>query len=352
VGQAVQPVVITRLLEVGAGGPQLLRADARGRVHLLDTSTLTVFPVGASGVPGKPRKLERQAGSPPLAFVTEAAACGDGSSWLLLTPTGRPAVRYFAEGKEQSLKEAPWMVTGVACPGGTPTVAVGPLPGRLNDTAAVQPNPHLLLQWTGGEWTPFLARVFDPLSQRSSGDVPAAVRMTMAASMVLIAPGTRGSAWVAHENIYNVRRVSAGGRTLTTLQDGPPRIEFRDRTSAEIAKLTTALREARRSPPNGGFGQVPRRSILGIGEAPDGIVYLLVAPRGSTGLAIDRYDPVQLRVQRVFVELPAREAIESFVAGADGLYVATPSVSNGAWWLPWEKLHEAVWESARRVEIR
>jgi hypothetical protein len=347
----LQPVAIAAALETGSGpGPRFLRADPKGNILLVDASDLSVYRVRDGEVARKPERVISQ--TQPSGLVRDAVPCGARDSWLMLL-RAQQELRIFAGEEENKISDPEWMITSVACLGADPVVAMAAAskkPFAIAGDEARQ-DPELLQVWRDGAWEPLLGRSFDAHGQ--GGDARTRLVRDLAASEVVAAPGRGQSLWVAHTSYYEVKRINAAGRVLTTLTAGPPEIEMRDRTQAEIEALQSAMEGVQRQLPVGGLGQVPRRTVVGVSEAPAGALYVLVAPKGSSGsLAIDRYDPVEARIERVVIAIPSTTTIKSFVAGYDGLYLATPSIANGAWWIPWEQLESATWNPLTEVEIK
>src|SRR5947208_17098032 len=77
---AIQP---ERLPATGWEGSQFLRADRAGNLFLLRTGTLEVYPVGKSGAPGKPVRLDTT--STATGSIREAAMSPSGDRWFLLS---------------------------------------------------------------------------------------------------------------------------------------------------------------------------------------------------------------------------------------------------------------------------
>jgi hypothetical protein len=352
----IEAVPIATLIGGGAGPPRYLRSDAKGNVYLLDGKTLEVFRV-SEGAPAKAlRALKLAKASPaaePIGFVADAALCADGDTWVLLAVDSR-VVHVFVRSVQEPILAPDWLVTGVACAGGRPAVAVSTAaagPPAANVQTGPPATPDLVHVWTGEEWRAFVPRIFDP--RRDAGSSRDGFLQDVAASQIVVGHGRNGSVWVAQSSYYAVRHVSSGGRVLTSISTGPPRIVMRDRTDTEIEQLEAATRAAGQAVPRGGFGPTPQRAILGVGEGMDGLLYLLVEPRdGRSSLAIDRYNPVELRLERVSVAIPSGTSVKSFAVGSDGIYVATPTIVDGAWWIPWDTLQASTWEPVKEAIVR
>jgi hypothetical protein len=346
-------VPIARLLETEDGpGPRYLRTDEKGRLYLLHGSSLAVYRVHGGAVARKPERVLAADGAQE--FISDAQSCAGADSWVLFS-LGAQRLRLFARGEQQVLPSPPWFVTGVACPGGSPTISV--TTGTIRPPDAMVPEkdrwrePHLLLTWKGERWEPFLDRPELP-GQRTQGQ-----RERFAASLtnaqVVTARGREGSLWLAHAHQYYVQRVNRSGRVVTSFFDEASRVDMRPRTKQEIEQLEAAFDSDGERAPEGEFPPVARRVVAGVAEAADGMVYLLVETKdGSGSLALDRYNPVELKVDRAFVGVPSDTKIKSFVAGSDGLYLATPTVGLGAWWLPWDELDQGDWKPVQGLTIK
>lgn len=347
----LQPVPVSRLLETDGGpGPRYLRSDGKGRVYLLHGGSLAVYRVSGGAVARKPDRILDARGA--AEFVSDAASCAGADSWILLSLAQR--VRMFARDEQRLLPSPQWFVSGVACPGGSPMISV--TRSTIRPPEATIPEKerwresHLLYTWKDDQWEPFLARPDLPGQQhqgpheRFAADLPT--------SQVVTAAGRDGSLWLAHAHQYHVQRVSRSGRVVARILDEGSHLEMRERTKQEIEQLQESFDATGDRVPEGGFRPVARRVVAGVAEAADGMVYFLVETKtGGGSLALDRYNPVELKVDRAFVDVPSDTKIRSFVAGSDGLYLATPSVSLGAWWLPWDELDQGDWEPVHGLTI-
>lgn len=339
---SLRPIPITQFLDYGGGGARFLRADGKGHVYLLVANSMTVVQVSA-GVPVAKSQMKLKARS-PLGIVLDAAVC-PGGDWVILT-AGDKTVRYFPRGEESPIPEPEWSVTGVACPGGSPTVAVEfmQLVGGPPAPRPTKP-PGLMLRWDGERWVPYLDRLLD-LTGKASGDE--FINKTEAASRVVTTTDCGGRLWVGQAAFYNVRRITGAGRVDTTLESGPMEIKFAEPSVEERKMAERAIREMGAAGAKMHSPPITDRALLGLAEGPDGNLYILVAPRLARGkLAIDRYSPVEGRVMRTYVESLVGAQLASFVADASGIYWAE---RNGkAWRLPSEALEKASWEPAKEV---
>ena len=99
-----------------AGSRQYLQADARGRVFILQSRDLVVYPLSRAGL-GKPAKLKALPGE-PTRTIEGAALSPDGRDWLLSAFGVPRTLRYFRGGEEKPLPEPDWAVAAVGLPGG------------------------------------------------------------------------------------------------------------------------------------------------------------------------------------------------------------------------------------------
>jgi hypothetical protein len=204
-GLAIQP---ERLPETkGWEGPQFLRADRAGNLFLLRAGTLEVYPVGKSGAPGKPVRLE--ATSTTAGSIREAAMSPSGDRWFLLSGG---TVRLFEDGKEKVLPPLEWKPWTLTLLGGTPVVAAAPFPlgGRAADPKRVG-TPPWLLRFDGDRWSSTIdlkgVSVADLLENGGLNDA-------IAKNSVVMAGDRLGRLWAARQYGYRVQRFTAGGRLL------------------------------------------------------------------------------------------------------------------------------------------
>ncbi len=343
----LRPIAVTRFLAYGGGGARFLRTDSKGHLYLLIPKTLTVVPISA-GAPVAKGQILLKAPS-PLGTVIDAAVCSGPDDWVMLTWSPEPTVRLFMNGEEQSIHQPEWSLTGVACPGGTPAVAVEPAqpgvgaPGPLPTTP-----PALMLRWDGERWAPYVDRLLDLRGKANGLDF---VYKSLAASEVVTTIDHRGRLWVGQSGFYNVRRITSSGRVDTTLESGPMEVKVReqpdeDRKRAEsiIQGIGAAGAKLRPAP-------ITDRALLGLAEGGDASLFIFVAPRLAHGkLAIDRYSPGDGRVMRTLVEGEVGAQLASFVADESGIYWADRT--GKAWWLPADSLEKARWEPAPEVRVR
>ncbi len=343
----LRPISITSFLEYGVGGgARFLRADAKGRLYLLRAKSLTVVRVAAGApVPKSEVKLKART---PIGIVLDAAVCSGGDDWVILVATPEPAVRLFANGEEVPIPQPEWEMTGVACPGGTPAVAVTPGQsiGGPPGPPPTEP-PALMLRWDGERWAPHVDRLLDLRGKATGAKF---VFKSVGASQVVTTPDYRGRLWIGQAGFYNVRRVTSAGRVDTMLESGPLEVKLREPSEAERKNAEAALQGMGVTPPAASPGPRTDRALLGLAEGSDGSLYIFVAPRLAQGkLAIDRYSPGEARVMRIPVEGEVTEQLASFVADASGIYWAERS--GKAWWLPSEVLEKAPWKPATQVRV-
>jgi hypothetical protein len=188
-------------------GPQKVQADARGNVFLLRGETLEVYPVGKSGAPGKPVRLE--ATSTATGSIREAAMSSSGDRWLLLSGG---TVRLFEAGKEKVLPPLEWKPWSLTLLGETPIIAAAPFPlgGRAVDPKRVG-TPPWLLRFDGDRWGSTIdlkgVSVADLLENGGLNDA-------IAKNSVVMVGDRLGRLWASRQYGYRVQRFTEGGRLL------------------------------------------------------------------------------------------------------------------------------------------
>jgi hypothetical protein len=312
--------------------PQKVQADAQGRVYLLRTDTLEVFPVGKAGALGNPTKLE--AATPLNAPVLDAAmGPGGPGDWLLRLPL---EVRWFVAGQEKSLPPLSWRPWGVGYLRTTPVVSVVPLPAPVNGIVVRHPGDEgpsrapAVLELSGDRWSELVTEPWP--AQRDAN--------TLTESLARLLLGDRsGKLWAAHLYGYVLERYNSAGRSLSKLQVDQGRVEH---VQANDVSVSAEVRPDDR-PHFQPFLGVSKLTALA--EGPDHRIYLLVQPgKGEDSLHLDRYDPAQDTLERVTlgVQLTGRA---SLAAGREGLYLVGHGGDQGRWHVSWDRLDAADWKA-------
>lgn len=149
-----------------------------------------------------------------------------------------------------------------------------------------------------------------------------------------------GHVWVADDYAYRVREFSPGGRLLTEIAVAEIAFGIVERPEAEYLEIAEAItRQGGRLPM--GLGEGPKAAILGL-AVRDGWVYLFVEDDGQ--VVLDRWDPVNLFLERARLagDVPAEKL--SVAAGAEGLFVLTlAGPAEEGWRIGWSSLETASW---------
>jgi sugar lactone lactonase YvrE len=157
-----------------------------------------------------------------------------------------------------------------------------------------------------------------------------------------------GAVWIAEEHGYRLRHFSPVGKLLSELTVGKGKPAVRERSAAEIEQQLARAQQGagqRLNPASLRF--TAPRTLDGLAAARDGRVYIVVEPAGDgdrAPLALDRFDPVRLTLERVLVDGIAERGRVSVALGRDALYIAPFSAEAGLWRLPWDQLEAAKWE--------
>jgi len=176
----------------------------------------------------------------------------------------------------------------------------------------------------------------------------------------MIVPSRKGRLWVANTFRYRVWQLSPSGRVLTEIRrDGgavqeaePETVSGRDealRENLEQSGRGATLTDRRTTV----LAKSAARRILVVAEGPDGRLYLLVDDEEQPphGLAIDRYDPAIVAVERVGLRLQWQGAPQ-MVAGEGGLHLAPFNARDGERrFLSWETLYAATWKVVPGIEV-
>lgn len=324
-------------------GPQFLDVDRKGRTFLLRAETLEVFEVQADGSLEASGQLKAPAGIANVDPVRGAVIASDSTQWYLR----RGEDVWLTDAREtEKLAPVGWRVEELSRIRDTPVVSVIPVgvgrPGDRRRVRAGDPAP-LLLILSGSDWS----RV------ASEGEIPTVDEFKSNYArinqerMTQLGIGGANSIWVADQYRYRVRELSSAGKVRWQLLGD---LEIHERED-EDGQADQALRE-RAGPVAAGRSTMVNLAIpviLGLTEAPDQRLYLVVQDKAK-GLALDRFDPVEVKLHRVPLDLEFRGNF-SVAAGRDGLHLAAFRGETGRWFMSWENLEAADWQLVEDVEI-
>ena len=310
---------------------QAVQADRQGRVYLLRSDTIEVYPVLKNGQLDKPIKLEAAG---PLDGPMLDAAMGDGpGDWLIRMPTG---LRWFVNGKEKTLPPLPWQPQSVGYLRGAPVVGVTPRPAPVNGILIIKKNEELpatapaVLSLSGDRWSTLVEEAW-PDKRDSASLLEGCARSIL---------GDRtGKLWTARNYAYVLDRYSPAGRRLMQIVVEKGRVAHREEKDVGIPSEIPAADRAHFHPFLGVL------KVADLTEGPDRRIYL--AAQGGKGLELDRFDPVDSSLERVELGLQVPGFL-SMAAGRDALYVAAPTGDHGRWRISWDELDQANW---KRVPI-
>jgi len=314
---------------------QYAAADKKGRVFILRTETLEVFPV-EGGELGEPRALETaNLGDPDPVLDAAMDKHGD---WVILDGF-QP--RWFRSGEEEQLPQPPWLPSSVELLDGRPVVTVFPFPiGRYSRKGT----PPRVLAFDGNRWTPL---VDGDLDRPTTATGRMKVRQEQAAHTFVDPDDTL---WLAYHHRYKIERYSSAGRRLLSYEaDGA---EVAHHEEADLEERRLKLEEERARYANPGRATILVNTavplIRGITEGRDGRIYLLIREDGG-GLSLDRIDTVQGLAARVATTATTPGAI-SMVAGRDGLFLVPYRGTDERWLISWESLDAADWSPLDGIE--
>lgn len=329
-------------------GSQFVQADGLGNVFFLRPDRLEIYPLSKSGYLGEPVVL--QASGTSAGFVREAAMSRAGDRWLLLSGT---TVRLFVDGKETIVPPLNWKPWSLTLLRDVPVVAMAPFPmgGRTVDLKRVG-TPPWLLRLDSDQWSQTLelkgASVSDLLENGGLNDA-------IAKNSVVMTGDRNGRLWAARQYAYRVQRFTSSGHLLLeiTVDQGEVRkkeqaqgIEIRPHEGAQNPREAT---QNPRSEKGTSFPFMGERVVYGITEGRDGRIYLLISV-ASGGAALDRYDPVRNRLDRIPLSVKLKETF-TLAAGKDALYLAPWNTDGGRWKISWDELETAPWKIVKGVRV-
>jgi hypothetical protein len=325
-------------------GSQFVRADRAGNVFLLRADTLELYPLGKSGVPGKPVRLE--ATSTAAGSIREAAMSPSGDRWFLLSGM---TVRLFEDGKEKVLPPLEWKPWSLTLLGGTPIVAAAPFPlgGRSVDPKRIG-TPPWLLRFDGDRWASTLdlkgVSVADLFEHGDLNDAIAKNSVTMAGDR-------QGRLWAARQYGYRIQKFTGGGRLL--LEITVDRGKIRQKT--ESRGIEIKLKDGQAATGDATQGAQPQkgsyfpftaeRVVYALTEGRDGKMYFVV-DSGSGSASLDRFDPVRTVLERTPIAIPLKHTA-TLAAGKDALYLASWEADGGRWRISWSDLETAPWKPVK-----
>ncbi len=327
------------------GDRQFLQGDSKGRLFLLHAGTLEVFPFAADGTLGEPERLE-DLGDPlagPAGGPLIRGVMSPDGDWLLVQGY---KVRLFRGGKEQSLGAPRSVVFDAGFLNGDPMIGGKAL--SLSSNAVLKkdapPNTPVLSRWEGDAWESFFV---EDLGEEAKTR-PASLREQYSARLL----GTPdGRLWAAYEYRPLLREYSPGGRILTevVIGSGQPEAQSNARelekaAAEEGAELSRSLGK------QVAVQVITAKSVArGLAGGFDGKIYVLVAD--GAGVALDRYDPVALQVDRLPLRIPDLWHV-TMASGKDGLYIAGIKANMGIWKLSWDRLEAAEWIPVTNAAVR
>ena len=92
-----------------------------------------------------------------------------------------------------------------------------------------------------------------------------------------------------------------------------------------------------------------QHTLLGMARGLDGCLYLLVRTQGE-GVALDRYDPTRVALERLPLQLEIGDAL-TMAAGRNALYLAAGDGRKGRWRIDWDVLDQARWQKIANARI-
>ncbi len=343
---AIQP---ERLPATAWEGSQFLQADRTGNLFLLRTGTLEVYPLGKSGAPGKPVRLE--ATSTATVSIREAAMSPSGDRWFLLSGV---TVRLFEDGKEKVLPPLEWKPWSLTLLRETPIVATVPSPlgGRAADPKRVG-DPPWLLESDGDRWSSMIGlkgvSVADLFENGGMNDA-------IAKNSVVMAGDRQGRLWAARQYGYRVQRFTSGGRLLLEITVGQGKIRQKEESRGIEIKLkggelgsSDATQDPQRQKKATYYPFTAERVIYGFTEGRDGKMYFLVNT-GAGSASLDRFDSTRSVLERIPIQVPLKDTF-TLAAGKDALYLASWEAKQGGWRISWEDLDAAPWKPVKGTRI-
>ena len=325
-------------------GFQFVQADNKGTVYVLNGSSLEVFSLGALDGELKSRgRLKPSSGSPR---VFDGAMSSSGDCWLLLGED----LHLFRRGEEVRVPSPHWAVSALAVPRDSPTVGVVPAEDGGADASRSQfdknpPDPPLLLQLDdpdSGKWEQLVTGTY---VSSDDGDPERISPMQLVKSKhdLRLSATPSGAIWLAYQNAYRLIRYSPTGKRDRTLQVGDGKVHWVERSAQDWDELEKRAKADGFQFHRDHFSPMRHQPVVrGLLAPSDSTLYAVIEVDG--GLALDRYDTVEQKLQRVLLRgLPAIVGRLTLADGSDGLYIAGPLGKDGIWRVDWSLLEKAEW---------
>jgi hypothetical protein len=320
--------------------PQFIQADVHGNVFLLRGDTFEVYPIGKSRDFGEPVRLGAAGSSGSL----HDAAMSRQGDWVFLV--GRD-VHVYALGEDKVLPALGWLPVSVGFLHGDPVVGVTPprLPAGPDEDAGA---PPLLLRPLHDGWTAELREgAALPLDHRYDHMAERADRS------VIVLDDREGRYYLARQYAYRIERRRQGrGGSLDELRIGAGKTVLRPAAEpdAQLGRQVKAEGMDTAGLASSSFRGVAALYALAQG-GPGGLLYAVVGPGvADKKCALDRIDWERHKVDRVGINLPCLGRV-SLAAGRDGLYFADFSGEEGRYFLGWDRLDTATWESVKDAKF-
>lgn len=323
-------------------GQQYPAVDDRGRVYLLRTKTLEIYPVEGHDSLGEPRKLRTSQVETP-APVLDARMDRHGD-WVMLQGA---EVRWFPAGKEKAVPPLHWLATAVALANGRPVAAVVPV--AFGEISHIRKHgvPFLLSADTDRWSTLVESNLEAPEDPRSMSPMNQHAGHLYAAA--------NGQLCFANLYRYRFECFSPGGRKKLDVEVGGAKIGHLEADDAAVEAARAELEEARARTAHPERVRVAANTgikvILDLTEGVDGRLYLLLKNPDGEGLALDRFDNATGKLMRIALEGAEAKGAMSMVAGQDGLFLAAFNGESGRYLVPWEALDAAAWHDVDGVSI-
>jgi hypothetical protein len=335
----LEPVAAKAL---AAEGTQFVRADGAGKVFLLRGEAFEISPILKSGELGE--AIQLKASSSAIGHVMNAALSPSGTKWLL---HAEGKLRLFEDGKEKPLPPIDWQPWTVGFLRDTPLAGVmpRPLPSatlRLQDLGTVP----WLVTLDNDRWSTMLDH--PGLDAETAWKERAKMTSWVAEYSTLLFPARDGKLWIASEYAYALRQLNSQGRTLSEITVAKKKEE----SPISITPSREAAAAVKRMEAQGGkaaFHEFMERAVVADLTGGSGLIFLLIHAPGG-GLALDRYDPAQNRLERVPLALKDTGRF-TLAFGKDGLYIAPMNPAEGVWRISWLALESAGWKSVEGASL-
>ncbi|MEM1180988.1 MAG: hypothetical protein AAGM22_21790 [Acidobacteriota bacterium] len=204
-----------------------------------------------------------------------------------------------------------------------------------------------VLRWDGDEWSDWV---------RVDGDGRLDVGLAMEKADAFLTISSKDRLWLARRYSEEIRQFSPSGRSLLDLRVGDGQVVHGasdPSTEERVAKSAERVSRSARGPKRQGrtvaFTAKPTYHAVAVDSFHQAyFLKLSTGPEG--GYVIQRWNPVDLRLEETDVDLPGPSAY-TMAFGKAGLHLAPFNAAGGRFFVSSESLDKASWRPTQEVTV-